>query len=381
METNATTAVSVEDATPGDNVTAPTSPPTTTTMISKFNQSVHDSIIGKYFLFEERQTSFTQEFTGATATFMSMAYILAVNPRILADSGGPCIPSEEDGGIFGLSYLACVEDVKREYITSTAIASMFGCLCMGFLANLPIGLAPGLGMNAYFTYTVVGWRGTGSVAFEAGITAVLIEGCIFLVLAATGMRYAITKLIPEPVRKSTPAAIGFFLAHIGLQTAEGIGIVVADIATGVTLGGCPIEKRTQIVALTESCKADSLTCVTSDQYTCDVLGGVMTSGTTWAGILGLMIVVTLMAYKQRSAFIVGIGFITVISWFRNTAISYFPDTSEGDARFDYFTKVVRVEPLDQLVNNFTSEFKGVWGALATFVYIDFLDTSVRTFYF
>jgi AGZA family xanthine/uracil permease-like MFS transporter len=116
--------------------------------------------------------------------------------------------------------------------------------------------------------------------------------------------------------------------------------------------------------------------VTSDQYTCDVLGGVMTSGTTWAGILGLMIVVTLMAYKQRSAFIAGIGFITVISWFRNTAISYFPDTPEGDARFDYFTKVVRVEPLDQLVNNFTNEFKGVWGALATFVYIDFLDTSV-----
>jgi AGZA family xanthine/uracil permease-like MFS transporter len=208
---------------------------------------------------------------------------------------------------------------------------------------------------------------TGGVAFEAGVTAVLIEGCIFFVLAVSGMRYAITKLIPEPVRKSTPAAIGFFLAHIGLQSAEGIGIVVADIATGVTLGGCPIEKRTKIVALTDACMEDSVQCVTSDQYTCDVLGGVMTSGTTWVGILGLMIVVTMMAYKQRSAFIVGIGFITIISWFRNTAISYFPDT-----------KVVRVEPLNQLVNNFTSEFKGVWGALATFVYIDFLDTSVRS---
>jgi adenine/guanine/hypoxanthine permease len=224
---------------------------------------------------------------------------------------------------------------------------------------------------------VVGWRGTEGVSYEAAVTAVLIEGIIFLILAVTGMRYAITKLIPEPVRKSTPAAIGFFLAHIGLQTAEGIGIVVADIATGVTLGGCPLEKRTKITALTESCAADSLTCVTSDQYTCDVLGGVMTSGTVWVGMLGLMIIMTMMAYKQRSAFIVGITFITVISWFRNTAITYFPDTPEGDARFDYFKQVVRIEPFNQLLAQYTGDMKGVWGALATFVYVDFLDTSVR----
>ena len=110
---------------------------------------------------------------GASATFLSMAYILAVNPRILADSGGPCVPNEADGGIFGETYTSCMETVKREYVTSTAIASMFGCLCMGILANLPIALAPGMGMNAYFTYSVVGWRGTGNVPYDSAITAVM----------------------------------------------------------------------------------------------------------------------------------------------------------------------------------------------------------------
>ena len=71
----------------------------------------------------------------------------------------------------------------------------------------------------------MGWRGTEDVSFQAAVTAVLIEGAIFFVLAVTGVRYAIIKLIPEPVRLATPAAIGFFLAHLGLQTAEGIGVV------------------------------------------------------------------------------------------------------------------------------------------------------------
>jgi adenine/guanine/hypoxanthine permease len=349
-----------------------------TDFMGRLNAAVHHSPVGRFFDFEGRHATFTRELSGALATFMSMAYILAVNPRILADSGGPCVaPPTEQGGIFADDYLACLEDIKREFVTSTALASMFGCLCMGLMANLPIALAPGMGMNAYFTYSVVGWRGTDKVSYEAAITAVLIEGCIFLVLAATGMRYAIIKLIPEPVRLATPAAIGFFLAHIGLQTAEGIGVVVSDIATAVTLGGCPENKRTKLVALTESCLNDTLTCVTSDAYTCDVLGGVMTSGTVWVGILGLLVIVILLAYKNRSAFIVGISFITIISWFRNTAITYFPDTPTGDERFDYFTQVVRVEPINQLLVNFTSDLNGVAVALITFVYIDFLDTSVR----
>lgn len=83
-------------------------------------------------------------------------------------------------------------------------------------------------------------------------------------------------------------------------------------------------------------------------------------------------------YRNRSAFIVGIGFITFISWFRNTAITYFPDDDAGNERFDYFKQVVRIEKLDKLLANFTSDMSGVGVALFTFLYVDFLDTSVST---
>jgi adenine/guanine/hypoxanthine permease len=267
--------------------------------VEKINAAVNNSFIGRFFEMNERKTTFTAELRGATATFMSMAYILAVNPRILADSGGPCVPSTDDGGIFGDSYAKCMEDVKREYVTSTAIVSVFGCLLMGLMANLPIALAPGMGMNAYFTYSVVGWRGTGDVGYKAAITACMIEGAIFLFLSLTGIRYAIIKWIPEPVRLATPAAIGFFLAHLGLQTAEGIGLVVSDIATTVTLGGCPENMRTPIVALDVACAANTQNCVLSDAYTCDVLEGVMEGGTTWIGILGFLIIVIMLSYKNH----------------------------------------------------------------------------------
>ena len=84
---------------------------------------------------------------------------------------------------------------------------------------------------SYFRFNVVGWHGLGAVPFDAAITAVMIEGAIFLVLAVTGLRFAITKFIPEPMKLAPAPAIGAFLAHLGLQTAEGIGVVVADIAT------------------------------------------------------------------------------------------------------------------------------------------------------
>ncbi len=238
---------------------------------------------------------------------------------------------------------------------------------MGCLANLPIALAPGMGMNAYFAYSVVGFRGTGDISYESAVTAVAIEGALFFLLAVTGLRYALIKFVPEPVRVATPAAIGAFLAHLGFQTAEGIGIVVSDIATAVTLGGCPLEKRVPIVALTESCAADSITCVISDAYTCDDLGGVMTSATTWVGILGTLIILVLLAYRWNSAFIIGISFVTFISWFRGTAITYFPDTDAGDARFEYFKQVVSIERLDKVLTPFTSDLSKVGVALITFL--------------
>lgn len=338
-------------------------------MFESLNKFVNASFIGRYFEMNERGTTFTTEFAGATATFLTLAYILAVNPRILADSGGPCT-----GFIFGDEYLQCMEDIKKEYITSTAICSMFGCFLMGLVANLPIALAPGMGMNAYFTYSTVGWRGTGGTSYEAAVTAVAIEGAIFFVLAITGARFAIIKLIPEPVKLATPAGIGAFLAHLGLQTAEGIGLVVSDIATAVTLGGCSLDKRTPIVAYTDDCK-DLGICVFSDAYTCDDLGGIMESPTVWMGVLGLIIMAILLGYKSKLAFIGGIGFVTVISWFRNTAVTYFTEDDAGEARFEYFKQIVKVEKLDMALAPFTSDLAGVGLALFTFLYVDFLDSS------
>ena len=202
----------------------------------------------------------------------------------------------------------------------------------------------------------------------------MIEGAIFFVLAISGARYAIIKLIPEPVRIATPAAIGAFLAHLGLQTAEGIGIVVSDIATAVTLGGCPEDRRTPIVAYDDACANDGI-CVFSDAYTCDVLGGIMQSGTTWVGILGMIIIAIFLAYKSHLAFVFGIGLVTIISWPRNTAITYFPDTPAGDARFDYFKQVVDIQPVNLLLAQFTSDLAGAGLALFTMLYVDFLDTS------
>ena len=226
----------------------------------------------------------------------------------------------------------------------------------------------------YSIIVVVGWRGTGAISYEAAVTAVMIEGVIFTLLAVTGLRTLIARCIPEPVLVATPAAIGAFLAHLGLQTAEGIGLVVSDVATAVTLGGCPLSKRTYMVQYDELCQTAGV-CITSEAYTCDVEGGIMTSATTWAGIVGLLIMLSMLCYKSRSAFIVGIALVTFVSWFRNTSFTYFPGTELGDARFEYFKQVVSIEKLDKLLVNFTNDLSDAGVALFTFLYVDFLDTS------
>lgn len=337
-------------------------------------ETFNSSKIGKYFELEARGTNITTEFRGAVATFLTMAYILAVNPSILATSGGSCDGSEGDTTD---EYQNCLIDIRRQFIVSTAICSMIGTLTMGVWANLPIALSCGMGMNAYFTFSVVGFHGFGNVTYGAALVATLIEGVVFLVLSLTGARSYIIKWIPEPVRLATPAAIGAFLAHLGLQTAEGLGIVVGDIATAVTLGGCSEENRVSLVAYTEDCK-DKGFCNLSDNYTCDDLGGVMESGTAWIGILGTLIIVILLAYKVKSAFIIGILFVTFISWFRGTAVTYFMDNTAGNARFEYFKQVVSVEPLDKIFAKYDfSEASGsdFASALVTLLYVDFLDTS------
>lgn len=333
--------------------------------------------IDSFFKIKERGSTIYTEFRGAISTFLTIAYILAVNPRILADSGATCEYGE--GGPFSPEYELCLEETKRQMVVATALASMVACLIMGLWANLPIALSCGMGMNAYFTYNVVGFRGFGSVSYGAALAAVLIEGIIFFILAVTGIRFWIIKnCIPEPVRHAVPAAIGAFLAHLGLQTAEGIGVVVSDVATAVTLGGCSPEHRTPMVVLDDACIADRGACVTSDAYTCDTLGGHMESPTAWMGIAGTILMTILLAYRINSSFMVGIGLITVISWFRGTSVTYFTDDFLGNSRFEYFKEVVAVESLSKITAKW--DFSGAKGgdfvtALFTLLYVDFFDTS------
>lgn len=111
-------------------------------------------------------------------------------------------------------YAACVEGIRKDLIVATVASSLIGCVIIGLTTNLPLALAPGMGTNAYFAYTVVGFHGSGSISYRTALAAVFIEGLIFLCISALGFRAKLAKLVPKPVRISSSAGIGLFLAFI-----------------------------------------------------------------------------------------------------------------------------------------------------------------------
>ena len=160
----------------------------------------------KIFKLKQNGTTVKTELLAGLTTFMTMAYILAVNPRILGDSG------MDAGAVF----------------SATAIASAIGCLCMALFANLPFVLSAGMGLNAYFTYTVV--MGMGHT-WQVALAAVFTEGIIFLLLTLTSVREAIFNAIPSSLKVAVSVGIGLFIAFIGMQNAH----IVVDSSTLVTL--------------------------------------------------------------------------------------------------------------------------------------------------
>jgi AGZA family xanthine/uracil permease-like MFS transporter len=354
--------------------------------------------INNFFKIKERGSTILTEMRAGVATFMTMCYILAVNARLLADSGGPCECSAATADDFACvfydtEYAVCLENFRRQLVTVTALASFIACFLMGVGANLPFALAPGMGLNAYFTYDVVGFRGTGRIKWKIAMAAIFLEGIVFVVLTLTGLRIKFAKAIPSCIKYAMTGGIGFFLAHLGLQTAEGIGLVVTDVATGVTLGGCAPDKRSYAAYI----GPDGLPGPTADSYTCDVLGGKMESATTWLGISMVFLIAILLKRGISYAVIVGVTFATALSWFKNTNVSYFEDyvyplagsmqnstVLGGNYRYEYFKQVVRVEPMTltagQLDFGFNSEQGGeVFLALFTFLYVDLLDTTGTLF--
>ena len=165
-------------------------------------------MLKKLFGFNPEKTTVKTEIIAGITTFLTMSYILAVNPAMFGVLEG--MPT---GAVF----------------TSTALAAIVGCLAMAFIGKLPFGLAPGMGLNAFFVYSVC--LGMG-YSWQFALTAVLIEGIIFIILTVTNVREAFVNAIPEHLRNAIGAGIGLFIAFIGLHSG---GLIVADGATLVAL--------------------------------------------------------------------------------------------------------------------------------------------------
>ncbi|QXZ09771.1 NCS2 family permease [Comamonas sp. Y33R10-2] len=172
------------------------------------------------FKLNEHQTNVRTELVAGLTTFLSMAYIMFVNPSILGDAGMP------KGAVF----------------VATCLIAALGSTIMAFYANYPIALAPGMGLNAYFAYVVVLKMG---YTWEAALGAVFVSGCLFLICTLFGLRELIIKGIPHSIRVSITVGLGLFLALIALKTA---GLVAPDANTYVTMGD--LHKPETIMAVT-----------------------------------------------------------------------------------------------------------------------------------
>ncbi|MGP9800247.1 NCS2 family permease [Rheinheimera sp. NSM] len=165
-------------------------------------------MLDRLFALQSRGTTVKREVVAGFTTFMAMSYVLFVNPAMLAQTG------MDQGAVF----------------VATCLAAALGCLLMGLLANLPVALAPGMGLNAFFTYVIVLEQGH---SWQTALACVFFSGCLFLLLSIFRIREWIINSIPLPLKMGIAAGIGMFLALIALKTAN---IIVASPATLVTLG-------------------------------------------------------------------------------------------------------------------------------------------------
>ena len=205
-------------------------------------------MLNKLFGFDSKKHNIRTEIVAGITTFLTMSYILAVNPSMFGLLEG--MPA---GAVF----------------TTTALAAIIGTLAMAFLAKLPFGLAPGMGLNAFFVFTVC--MGMG-YSWQFALTAVFIEGILFIIMTITNIREAIVNAIPKNLRYAIGGGIGLFIAFIGMQNA---GIIVNDDATLIALGD-------------------------------------ITSGTALLALIGLVITGVLYALNVKGAMLIGILVTTVI---------------------------------------------------------------------
>ncbi|KIP04430.1 hypothetical protein PHLGIDRAFT_129527 [Phlebiopsis gigantea 11061_1 CR5-6] len=334
-------------------------------LVHRVNAAVADSFVGRWFQLEgsghakERVGSrFLTEIRAGLTTWAAMAYIISVNASIISDTGGTCVCTQDDLCVTDDTYLSCVADVRRDLIISTAAVSALASFLMGLLANLPVGMAPGLGLNAYFTYSVVGFHGSGIISYREALAAVFLEGWFFFILSLLGLRQWLARIMPQSLVMAVGAGIGLFIAFVGLSSG-GLGVVGGDTTNFVGLGGCPAQYYQD--GLPDYCASH-----------------VLQSPTMWLGIfVGGVFTVFLMLYRIKGAILIGIFLTSIISWPRPTSVTAFPHTAAGDDAFDFFKQVVAFRPLQKVGNALDYNYgKGrVWYALITFLYVDILDTT------
>lgn len=166
------------------------------------------NFISKFFKFEKRNATLKGELIGGITTFITMSYVLFVIPDILSTTGMD----------------------KNSVFVATALAAAFGTLIMGIYANFPMALAPGMGLNAFFAFTVCGEMG---ISWQVALSGILVSGIIFVIISVSGLRELIIKAIPQNLKSAVTAGIGLFIAFIGFK---GAGIVVQNDATFVSIG-------------------------------------------------------------------------------------------------------------------------------------------------
>ena len=278
-------------------------------------------MLEKMFKLKENNTSVKVEVMGGITTFMTMAYILAVNPSMLEAAGMD----------------------KTAVLIATALASFIGTLMMAFLANYPFALAPGMGLNAYFAYTVCGSMG---YSWQIALMAVFVEGLIFIVLSLTNVREAIFNAIPTNLKKGVSVGIGLFIAFIGLQHA---GVVVANSSTLVSYIDFTANFRTAGI--------------------CAVLA-----------LIGLMVIAVLYIKRVKGAILIGIVVTWVLGILSQAAGLYVPDAEAG---FYSLYPVWGFTDITAIGNTFgkcfTADFSSVRifdfiAILLSFLFVDMFDT-------
>lgn len=339
------------------------------TWAERVNDKVAASFVGRWFHLdgsgvknERKGSRFFTEIRAGITTFSAMVYIISVNAIIISQTGGTCVCN---GGaadpicLNNTEYALCKDEIRRDLITATAGVSALASFLMGLFANLPVALAPGMGLNAYFAFSVVGFNGSGTIPYRKALAAVFLEGWLFMILSLLGIRQWLARTIPRSLTLATGAGIGLFIAFIGVLPAGGIGVIGGDYSNIVGLGGCKDQYEDP-----------------EHPYYC--LSHVLQRPTIWIGIfLGGFFTVLLMMYRIRGAILCGILLVSIISWPRPTPVTYFPHTATGDANFDFFKKVVTFRPIQNTLNAIDYDYKDgkIWLALVTFLYVDIMDTT------